>query len=520
MTQHEALDILKLGKNVYLTGSAGSGKTYLLNQYIKYLKDNDVDVAVTASTGVAATHMNGMTIHSWSGLGIRDELSDQDMDEMEEKHYLWNRFQNVKVLIIDEVSMLHHFRLDLVERIVRSFKRNNQVFGGLQVVLCGDFFQLPPVSRMGEREAHFIYESQTWKALGLTVCYLHEQHRQTDDACLDVLNAIRTNDISEDTYEHLKSRFNKVPDTSIEPTRLYTHNIDVDSINERELKTIDGGSTVYTMTTEGRPALVETLKKSCLAPEKLNLKKGARVMFVKNNFEMGYVNGTLGKIVGLAPAGPIVETIKGVRITAIPADWTIEEDGKVKAQISQVPLRLAWAITVHKSQGMSLDAVEVDLSKSFEPGMGYVALSRVRTLAGLNLLGINDMALRVHGEVLEFDKHLQELSETAADKLKDMSPARKAAQQKEFLDSIKSEFEEKKIPTHEKTLLLIQEKMSLKDMAKNREVGVGTIIDHLERLAAEGKINPDQDLAYIKKTIKRLAAMQKAFGAVYKETGN
>ena len=388
---------------------------------------------MTASTGIAATHMNGVTIHSWSGLGIRDVLTEETMSELEERRYLWERMQRTKVLIIDEVSMLHHFRLDLVDTLVRRFKRDSRPFGGMQVVLCGDLFQLPPVSRAGEQEAHFVYHAEAWKKLDPTICYLHEQHRQTDQKHTDILNEIRRNDVSESTYENLQSRFNKEPDNGAEPTCLYTHNVDVDTINTKELGEINAESRIWQMRSTGRPPLVEILKKSCLAPEKLHLKIGARVMFVKNNFEAGYVNGTLGKVVGFEMDVPIVLTTKGKRITAVPMSWAIEEYGKVKAEISQVPLRLAWAITVHKSQGMSLDAVEVDLSKSFEKGMGYVALSRVRTLGGLKLLGINNMALQINEEVLEFDQNLQVFSATAVEALREMKPETKERIQKNFI---------------------------------------------------------------------------------------
>ena len=178
MTQAQALSIMKTGVNVYLTGSAGSGKTYLLNQYISYLREHQISVAITASTGIAATHMNGMTIHGWSGIGIRESLNERDLDAIEEKKYLWNRFQNTKVLIIDEVSMLHHFRLDLVERVVRTMKRNSLPFGGMQVILCGDFFQLPPVSRSGEPDSHFVYRSKAWEDMNEEERYLEKKKNE------------------------------------------------------------------------------------------------------------------------------------------------------------------------------------------------------------------------------------------------------------------------------------------------------------------------------------------------------
>ena len=521
MTQKEALDILKLGHNVYLTGSAGSGKTYLLNQYIDYLKKNKIEVAVTASTGIAATHMNGITIHSWSGLGIRDALSETELLELEERRYLWDRIQRTKVLIIDEVSMLHHFRLDLVDTLVRRFKRDERPFGGMQVVLCGDFFQLPPVSRQGEREAHFVYHADAWKALDPTICYLHEQHRQTDQDHVGILNEIRKNDVTESTYELLQSRFNKDPDNDAEPTRLYTHNIDVDTINAEALGELNDESRVFEMSSHGRPPLIESLKKSCLAPEKLHLKIGARVMFVKNNFENKYVNGTLGKVIEFEMDAPIVMTTKGDRIKAVPMSWGIEENGKVLAEITQVPLRLAWAITVHKSQGMSLDAVEVDLSKSFERGMGYVALSRVRTLGGLKLLGINNMALQVHEEVSEFDQSLQTYSATAVEALKDMKKGVKERVQQEFVSRnvVKEKQADMKVSTYEITRKLLLDKLSLKDIADKRGMTIGTILSHLETLCDEKKIDSERELAYLKPEIKRFKKIQSAFEKVLAKTG-
>jgi ATP-dependent exoDNAse (exonuclease V) alpha subunit len=190
MTQASALDILKMGHNVFLTGSAGSGKTYVLNAYIKYLREHQVEVAITASTGIAATHMGGMTIHAWSGIGIREDLSDYDIDQMESKKYLWDRFEKVKVLVIDEVSMLSAAFLDNLDRLCRSFKRkDSEPFGGIQIVLCGDLFQLPPI------DGNFVVHANAWKNSGLAMCYLTEQHRQEDDAFLDILNAIRANNL-------------------------------------------------------------------------------------------------------------------------------------------------------------------------------------------------------------------------------------------------------------------------------------------------------------------------------------
>jgi ATP-dependent exoDNAse (exonuclease V) alpha subunit len=235
---------------------------------------------------------------------------------------------------------------------------------------------------------------------------------------------VRDGLIDEGVYEQLKTRFNGEINEEGIATKLYTHNRDVDAENMKELEKLAGDLYSYPMSSRGGDNLAATLKKGCLAPETLHLKEGARVMFVKNHFDGGYANGTLGVVEECSDFEIKVKTLAGKIIEVVPASWSIEENGKVKAEITQYPLRLAWAITVHKSQGMSLDAAEVDLSQSFEKGMGYVALSRVRTLAGLSLKGLNDTALKVHPEVLEYDRQFRIDSAEDSEKFRAKSPGR------------------------------------------------------------------------------------------------
>lgn len=437
MTQNEALDILKLGHNAFLTGPAGSGKTYLLNQFIKYLRGSGITVGITASTGIAATHMGGTTIHSWSGMGIRDEMDAKGIADLLKRQYLRKHFLKTKVLIIDEISMLHSFQLDIIDRICRAFRKTDLPFGNMQVVMCGDFFQLPPVSK-GDGESRFVTDSTIWNEMKLRICYLDEQYRQSDRAFLRVLNDIRSGSVSEDTVEVLSERLNKEPEGYSRPTRLFTHNADVDSVNKIHLDALAGEAKEYRMIGRGNPNLVEILRKTCLAPEKLILKKGAQVMFVKNNYEVGYVNGTLGEVISFTKEGtPVVRTFDGAEITVSQMSWEVKEDNTELAAISQVPLRLAWAITVHKSQGMSLDAAEVDLSRSFVPGQGYVALSRLRGLKGLKLMGMNQMALSVNPEVAEMDREFRRLSDEAVLDLQKIEPQSKEQKQKDYLMYLK-----------------------------------------------------------------------------------
>ena len=421
MTQHAALDILRTGANVFLTGEPGSGKSHTVNAYAAYLRSCGVEPAITASTGIAATHIGGMTIHAWSGIGIAGRLSDIEAAAVAARTKIRKRIEKTKVLIIDEVSMLSAATLSMVDAVCRAGRGTPISFGGLQVVLVGDFFQLPPVPQE-DATAQFAHASDTWRALNPVVCYLSEQYRQDDPVYLDILAAIRTNRFDAKHRERLLEQRHTIEQTPRDVPKLFSHNADVDRINAERLQILPGDPAAFQMEASGPALLVATLKRHCLSPEMLVLKKGAAVMCTKNHPQGMFVNGTVGVIRNFdrETGYPIVETTRGRRITVKPMEWVIEEQGRTRARVAQIPLRLAWAMTVHKSQGMSMDAAVVDLSDAFEYGQGYVALSRVRRLSGLYLLGANERAFMVNEEVLAKDKIFRLLSQKAREKLAGM----------------------------------------------------------------------------------------------------
>lgn len=422
MTQEQALKILSSGQSVFLTGEPGAGKSHTIREFMKRTRRL---VALTASTGIAATNIGGQTIHAWSGIGARQALTKTDVYAIRNGP-AGRRMRAADALVIDEISMLSGDVLqmvDFVARVARDAYRTP--FGGLQVILVGDFFQLPAVKHERWR---FAFEAPAWDELGPEVCYLHEQHRQNDPEFLALLSLIRSDECSADNSTLLSRRV-RHDRLSRDIPLLLTKNELVDRFNAAQLEDLPGAPETYRMTSYGGRQQVSALIKGCQSPEALTLKDGAVVIFTRNDPMRRFVNGSVGEVVEKrgADGWPIVRLKDGSTVAAEPMEWEVTEpideekiditarpqrqalradvfsERRMVASIRQVPLRLAWGITIHKSQGMSLDEAAMDLSGAFAYGQGYVALSRVRSLGGLYLLGWNPKALRVHPDVLAKD---------------------------------------------------------------------------------------------------------------------
>lgn len=503
-----------MGHNVFLTGQAGSGKTYTLNRFIRWAREHRIGIAVTASTGIAATHIGGTTIHSWSGIGIKEEITKRDLEKLAKKKELQKRFNTTKVLIIDEVSMLSSTFFENLNMVCKHMKENDLPFGGIQIILCGDLFQLPPINRY-TKVLRMVVHSSAWSEMKPVVCYLKEQHRQeANDNLSLILNNIRAGEAASADISTLESRISKQKTEGI--TQLFSHNADVDLINEIELAKLNSKEHSFQTEKAGKRALVETLLKSCLAPEELKLKIGAEVMFIKNDQSGRYANGTRGKVVNFKKdtGYPIVETTAGRIVVAEPDSWSIkDEKGQDIAAITQVPLRLAWAITIHKSQGMTLDSAFINLERVFEYGMGYVALSRVKTLQGLHLGGFNEMSLKINPAIIKINDQLSKHSDLASKRLAEL---KQKDLSKKVEESIKKkgglleaeEVVERKIEkaepggkgkkdSHKTSANLLLGGKSIKDVAKERDVKEQTVVSHLARFIKESE-DPKKELLKFK----------------------
>jgi len=378
--QLHALEAVKNEKTIFLTGAGGVGKSTTLQEIIKWAKSNNKNIGITATTGAAAILIGGMTIHSYLGIGIGAKNA-QDLANMvfiKNKKTL-HRLRNLDILIIDEVSMLDNIFFEKLSDFLSIIRMNTDApFGGLQMVLTGDFCQNAPI------ENTYCFKSPLWKKMNITNIFLKKLMRQANDMEFqEILEAIRFGKITPTILKKLEElKHTKVPE-DMEPTILYGRNKDVDLYNNKNYKKlIEAGMESRTYVTEGSTNWV----KSCKIAESVELCIGAQVMLTWNvSCEGGLVNGSRGKVVGFSPTGPIVYFYGLKKEVAIEHVIVINEDDKTM-QIIFMPIRLGYSISIHKSQGSTIDFAVVDLN-CFASGQAYVAISRVRSLKDLKIIG-------------------------------------------------------------------------------------------------------------------------------------
>lgn len=406
--QKDAYDCMMRGENVFITGSGGVGKSTVIDKFVCDLQISTNCLAVTSTTGISALLIKGVTLHSYLGIGLGED-SVEGLYKRVKKFKSYERWRNLKVLIIDEISMLSPELFTKLESLARRIRRNNLCFGGIQLILSGDFCQLPPV-----KSDKLCFESECWSECVKNTFYLTEIVRQSDSDFKKCLNSVRIGDISEEVKSILSTRVGAelVNSSGIKPTRLYSTNNMVNSINTEELYKIakKNKSCIrqYDMDFEfvgvnNKKQYSEKYKRNCMASETLELCIGAQVMLLHNlHIDIGLANGSRGVVIDFTPDDvPIVKFLNGVVKEINDHEWEYKEKKK-KITIYQYPLKLAWALTIHKSQGSTIDYAEIDLSNPFERGMAYVALSRVKSLDGLTIVDIDYSKIKANQKAVRY----------------------------------------------------------------------------------------------------------------------
>ncbi|GMH21514.1 hypothetical protein Nepgr_023356 [Nepenthes gracilis] len=421
--QSQILSSISKGESVFITGSAGSGKTMLVKEIIKLLKKihGRSAVFITASTGVAACALSGQTLHSFAGVGLATADREVLFSRVCKDKEALKRWKNAKALVIDEISMVDANLFDNLEFLARKLrsKFSDERWGGLQLVVSGDFFQLPPIidSQDSLSMKEFAFEADCWNSSFDLQVELSTVFRQSEPPLIRLLQGIRRGKCDFEDFKLLKQRCsNTEPEASV--IRLYPRNEDVKRVNEKRLSSLEGKLVVYHALDSGDDPWKGQLHQG-ITPTCLNIRIGARVMLTKNvNINRKLVNGAAGTVSNFFVTKdgavrdlcsdngcgllPIVRFDSGREWVVEPEMWIVMEGDKVCARRMQIPLVLAWALSIHKCQGMTLDRLHTNLSRAFDYGMVYVALSRVRSLEGLHLSGFKPRKIRAHPKVLRF----------------------------------------------------------------------------------------------------------------------
>lgn len=414
----KVLTLLINGENVFLTGFAGTGKSYILNKLKEYFKKK---LTITSTTGIAAVNVKGQTLHSWAGVGLCRNSIYNTVEKIKKRPTQYRQIMNCKILAVDEISMLNIEAFEYINEVLREVRECNDPFGGIQVIFIGDFFQLPPVEKEGEIR-HYCFDSPVWDKLGLKNVVLKKNYRQNEANFITALAHMRENCLEIEDIELLKTRCTENEDSDI--LHIFSTNEEANRYNLAKFNMIDepiklfaaedgvyrGTKFVKDDFTESENYILEIFSKNCRAEREIALKLGARVMLLINmDFNKGLINGACGNIIGFNQETISIKFDNGV-VAAIPKHtFEYYYNERVVAERLQYPLKLAYGITIHKSQGMTLDKLVVDCARIFERGQSYVAMSRVRTLEGLYLKNFEPEKVLVDNRVAEFYENLKEV---------------------------------------------------------------------------------------------------------------
>jgi ATP-dependent exoDNAse (exonuclease V) alpha subunit len=405
----QAFDAFEKGENLFLTGGAGVGKSYTLHKIIDELEKKNKKFAVTALTGMASLQIPyATTVHRAFGLGIKSN-PEEYIDVITGTFFPYHFVKSLEVLIIDEISMMRSDLFQLLHTVLSAVKDNEAPFGGVQLILSGDFLQIPPVIKKHENlETPWAFQTDLWEQLDLNYIYLKEIKRQDDAVLQKALNKVRLGEVTGNVKKFFdQTKFNRV----VDPVKLMSTNASVDKYNRQKLEKIEGEKLLL----KGRVDAVKEkfekqIQKECLSPVNLELKEGARVMMTVNDPEDRFVNGSLGEFLGTDGKYLRVKILSTeTEVSVDKSIWYLRgAKGKVLASLTQYPMRLAYAITIHKSQGMSIDCLDVDLENCFAQGMAYVALSRAKSYEGLVVRNFKKSCVKCSDEAIEFYKKLEE----------------------------------------------------------------------------------------------------------------
>lgn len=399
--QAYALDMCESGENIFLTGGAGSGKSYVIREFMK--NKDDKQMPILASTGAAAVLLGGRTFHSFFGLGILEGGVHATFKRMQENKNLLKRLKKVEGVVIDEISMIPGDALMLAEAISQHARESTLPWGGLRIIAVGDFGQLPPVTKTGQKR-DWCFLNEVWQKSGFQMCELHLNQRIKNNEFLNVLDDIRNGQMNSRVHDFLNDR-TKQHDEDHPGTRLFPRREQSEGYNQKKLAEINETELVVDSIYLGEQKYIDILGKSAPVPAQLKLKVGCRILFLKNDLQKRWVNGTRGTLVHYEADHLIVRKDGGREVKVEKISFSLlDADANVKASVIQFPVNLAYATTIHKSQGATLDELWCDLGSLWEPGHAYVALSRLRDPSGLHIVRWHPRSFIIDPAVQKFYK--------------------------------------------------------------------------------------------------------------------